>query len=213
MPSNEGLRMLVRQSPLTVEEWYTLIELRRQRMKPFLDMFTLPELGALKCLKMESGLHGLGDRLIATVGDERFSLKTQGIFCSQPRSAVDRVKNSGYREGFGGINVPDGTMRVWGLIRSGHWVLVTIDFVGEPGYKDRGYERATGVDIVESSLPAILEWTKENPEEILRALGQVIKTWTERRREMYEQMEALAFSVRADEMILSLIDERVRLSE
>ena len=206
MPSTKGLEVFVRKNQLIDEEWFGLIEARRELIKPHLDSFTLPELGTLECMRSETSFtHMLRLDIATTIGDERFSLKTQGILRIQPWSAVERIPNSGHRPPPGGVNCPDGTMRVWGLTRSGLWVLVTIGFVGENGYKDRGYERARTVEIVETDLPAIATKTKEKPQRMWKELGKVIKGFAEHRKSLYNQALNLAQMVEVEELAFSLI--------
>lgn len=205
MPSTKGLEVFVRKNQLADEEWFGLIEARRELIKPHLDSFTLPELGMLECMQSDNFMHMLRYDVSTTTGDERFSLKTQGIFRMQSWSAVERIPNSGYCAPPGGVNCPDGTMRVWGLTRSGLWVLVTIGFVGERGYKDRGYERAKTVEIVETDLPTIAAKTNEKPQRMWEELGKVIKGFAGHRNALYNQALNLARMVEVEELALSLI--------
>ncbi len=208
MPSTKGLEVFVRKNQLADEEWFGLIEARRELIKPHLDSFTLPELGALECMRSElSFTHMLRLDISTTTGDERFSLKTQGIFHIQPWSAVERIPNSGYRPWSDYVNCPDGTMRIWGLTRSGLWVLVTIGFVGEDGYKGRGYERARAVQVAEAGLSTIVAKTKEKPQRMWEELGKVIKGFTEHRKSLYNQALNLARMVEVEELAFSLIPE------
>jgi|GEM_PF-2540718 len=207
MPStNKGLKILIRKNKLNDKEWLDLIEARRQLILPHLDSFTLPELASVPCLRSEiSFTHELRFDKPTLTGDNRFSLKIQGIFRKQPYSAIKRISNSGYQASPGGVSCPDGTMLVWGLTRSGLWILVTIDFVGEAGYKDRGYERATTVEIVESDLSTIVAKTKEEPWQMWNELGRAIKGWRERRKSLYHEALALAQMVETEELALSLV--------
>ncbi|MBZ9578220.1 hypothetical protein KJA13_04325 [Patescibacteria group bacterium] len=200
--------MLVRKHPPSDEEWLDLIEARRSLIKPHLDSFTLPKLGELKCLRTESWTegHDLYDALtirdtLTVTGDTRFSLKTQGIF-RRPWSGIQRIPNSGYRAPGGGC--PDGTMYIWGLTRAGQWILAKVEFKGEPGYKKRGYERATRVHIEESDLATIIAKTKSTSEEIWRELGKAIKDWTKARHQLYRRAREIARIIRIEELALSL---------
>lgn len=206
MPSTKGLEMFVRKNQFVDEEWFGLIEARHELIKPHLKSFTLPELGELECMGNAFNVtHMLKLDVSTTTGDERFSLKTQGIFRTQQYSAVERVPNSGYRPPPGGVKCPDGTMQVWGLTRSGLWVLVTIGFVGEEGYKGHGYERARTVKIVETDLPTIVARTKEKPQWVWEELGKVIKGFAEHRKSLYNQALGLARMVEVEEFAFSLI--------
>ncbi len=206
MPSTDGLEGFVRKDQLTNEEWLGLIEARRSLIKPHLDTFTLPELGSLQCLRSETSFtHALNLDVSATIGDERFSLKTQGLFYEQPWSAEERIPNSGACRDPGDCPCPDGVKRIWGLTRSGLWVLVTVSFVGEEGYKNRGYEKAYTVEIQEVDLPTIVAITKEKPQKMWLKLGEAIKKWAGFRKGLYDQALGLAQAVEAEELMFSLI--------
>lgn len=200
MPSTNGLATLIRNTSLTREEWFELIELRRDTIRPYLDSMTLPELGDLKCLHSEGFERELRFSAATITGDKLLaSLKTQGIFFSPP-SAVERIPNSGFRPEPGGCTTPNGTRWVWGLTRRGLWVLVTVTFVGEPGYKDRGSERATEINVVQSNLPAIAAKVKEEPQRMWERLGEFIKRVAAHRKALSDHAAELARMVEFEEM-------------
>lgn len=207
MPSTQGLEMLIRQNPLTDQEWFDLIEGRRKLIKPHLDSFTLKELGSLPCLNSEGGsLHELGWDISKTKGDERFSLKTQGIF-HRPYSAIERIPIPKAVHNNAPPYWDGGTMQIWGLTRSGLWVLATVNFIDKSGYKDRGRERATDIQIVESDLPTIVAKTKETPRWIWMSLGQTIKEWSEHRRLLHNQALNITRMIEIEELALSLVNQ------
>ena len=209
MPSTKGLEVFVRKDRIADEEWLDLIEARRELIKPHLDSFTLPELGSVKCLRNENFMHELRFDISTSTGDPRFSLKTQGVFSMQPWGAVERIPNSGYRPWptDGHVNCPDGIIQIWGLTRSGLWVLITVEFIGKEGYKDRGYERANTVHIVEADLPTIIAKTKEKPQRMWEQLGNVIRSFAVHRKWLYDQASYLVWTVEAEELALSLISK------
>jgi len=196
MPSTKGLETFVRKKQITDEEWDDLIEDRRELIKPHLDFFTLPELGSLFCVKDgESCQHELKYDVSVSTGDPRFSLKTQGIFRKQPWCSVKQPSIDRY-----------GTMRVWGLARSGLWVLVTIGFIEED--KDsHGFKvgRAINVDIVESDLSTIVRETNQEPQLIWEELGKAIQGWAESRKQIYDKALDLSLMVQFEELAFSLI--------
>lgn len=198
MPSTRGLGVLVRENKLTDEEWFGLIEARRELIKPHLDSFTLQELGSLRCMRNRDSYSSLLRLDVSTsTGDERFSLKTQGVFWLIAR---EQIPNPGWPD------YPNGTKRVWGLTRSGLWVLVTIGFVTERGYKERGYERAKTVEVIEADMPTIATKTKCKPRWMWKKLGEAIEGFAERRRSLYNQALGLARLVQIEELALSLFD-------
>lgn len=206
MPSTEGLEVLVRKVPLTDEEWLGLVAARRELIKPHLDSLTLPELGSLSCMRSETNFtHELRWDALTLLGDERFSLKTQGIFRVQPWSVVEKIPNSGFRPEPGCTPCPDGMKQVWGLTRSGLWVLAAISFVDQAGYKGRGYERARTIEIQEVDLPTIVAKTKEKPQRMWEELGKAIRGFADHREWLYEQARNLARMVAVEELALSLV--------
>ena len=199
MPSTKGVEVFIRKNPLTDKEWLGLIEARRELIKPYLDSITLPELGSLECLKIDTYMHALNNNAPSLTEDEQLSLKTQGLFFKQPRSVVKEISGKGCLFSSGGITW------VWGLTRSGLWVLVTINFIGELGYKNRGYERAETVEIVESDLSTIVAITKEEPQQMWKELGETIKGFAEHHKPLYNQMLRLAQMVEIEELALELV--------
>lgn len=206
MLSTKSLEILVRQHPLTDDDWIQLIEGRRELIKPHLDAFTLPTLGALKCLKIEHWLNDLG-HWKATDGDERFSIQTQGLFFLQPHSAMVYNLNREHRCMPGDALPGTGIKKAWGLTRSGQWVIVTIGFVRSSGYKGRGREDVTDVCVDESDVPAILAETKTPAKEVWQALGQAVKNLAEQRKRLYVQARTLANMVDVDELLLRFVPE------
>src|SRR3989338_6453267 len=55
MPSSKGFKMFLRKEKLTEDEWFEMIEARREMIKPHLNSFSLQELGRLKCLDGDNG--------------------------------------------------------------------------------------------------------------------------------------------------------------
>ncbi len=207
MPNTEGLELLARKKPLTAGEWHQLIEARHSLIKPHLNSFTLSELGDLKCLRTETFSHELRFDSPTLIGDERFSLKTQGIF-DRPYSGIQRIPDSGFRGAPGEGSIPDGKMYIWGLTRNALWVLVEVTFKGEVRYKRRGYEKAETVDIQESDLITIVDMTKTELEEIWKHLGETVKGWVQSREHLYNVALELGRIVEIEELILSTIQDR-----
>ena len=186
MHVNKSFRLFFRGRPITTEDWCFAIEACRELIMPHLGTFGLPELRTLHCLADGTSTHDLGKDAVVVSGDNRFSLITPGIFCKQNFSAVERITGSGFTTSTR-CNYSNGTLRIWGLTESGLWVLVTVGFIGESGYKDRGYEKAKTVNIIEASLPDIIAATKEHPQKVWKGLYTAINNWTAHRKELYEQ--------------------------
>lgn len=183
-----GLSYLVRREPLGEEEWLGLIEARHSLIHTYLKDFRLHELGKMHCLMNANDMHGLSDDCPQVTGDMRFSLETKGIFRCQPFDFIERMPGSGYCPiSQWSINVPNGTMLIWGLTESGCWVLVEVNFKGEEGYKGRGYERATDVIILETQLSKIPNKTGEKLENIWKELGREVERWVNFRNYLYRE--------------------------
>jgi hypothetical protein len=200
------LQILVRNQALTPDDLLALIEARRVAILPYLDRFTLSELGSVKILRNESFAHELKTDNPHITGDEKFSLRTQGIFRAQPWKEIQRFLGTGYQPGNGGVAVPNGIAVVWGLTRAGEWMLAEVHYHGEAGYKWRGYERAHTVHIRVVELVDVLQRTKETPEKILKALGEEVRAWVNHRRGLYNAAKALGDRISNEDMLFDLID-------
>ncbi len=186
------LSILVPHQPITFEEWLLLIEARRAEIAPYLDTFTLPPIGTSIKLRSEvSQTHDLHVDGPEMVGLTRSS---QGLFRSQDWKDVERRVGTGYAPDrhSGHVACPDGTLKAWGLLRENKWVLVTVDFVGEPGYRDRGYERAVHVEVREVDINTLLRETKVGPRVIWDELENLVLTWLQQAKSRYENLQHLA---------------------
>lgn len=159
----------------------------------------MPTLGQCKCLSTE-GVYGheLGPDNPEVSGEANFTLKTQGIF-SWPHSGCQRIPNKGVE------GCPGGVIYVWGLARDNQWLLAKVDFKGEWGYKERGYERAEAVEIERSDIRSIVAKTKTTPKKIWEELGRAVKEWAERRGALYETAFHFANEVKKEEELISFI--------
>jgi hypothetical protein len=192
MPSTEGLRMLVRGRKIDARQWVGMIEARGKLIKSHLDSFTLSELGDEILGERRKFLEAIAPNALKVAGDKQFSLKTQGIFCKSSFSGWERVPESGPSEFW--------MTRVWGLTRSGKWILATIEHRGK-----RGYQEPTNVEIIEADVPMIISRTKENPKELWEKLGNAVKIFAKNRKRLYDEAENIASMVRIEELAFSLI--------
>jgi hypothetical protein len=204
MLPKETLAILTRKEALTDTDWFDLIEARRAAIKTYLDTFTLPTLGDLHCMRSSNGLHTLTQDFPRQAPEEQrlFWLKTQGLFYTQPHSAIEYKAGTGHQPGLGGVPYPDGVLQIWGLTRSGKWVVATVEFVGEAGYKDRGRQRATALSISECEIQDLLEKTKESPQVVWNSLGDSVKAWAERRQRLANEAQRLAHMIEIEELVM-----------
>lgn len=200
MPSTkDALELLCRKTPLSDQDWLELIERRREDIRPHLGTFTLSTLGRVECLKTESFTHAIRDNSPECVGGSEFDLNTQGIFCTRYGSRIETGR--GIVAPPGGINVPDGVQYIWGLTRNAQWILAGVSYIGEYGYKGRGYERATRVEIEETIILKIAAVCKYTYREIWQELGKEIHKWAAKRKALYEDALALSQACEIEETV------------
>jgi hypothetical protein len=181
-------------------------------MKPHLNKVTLREVGAIEFAG--SNGKGFGHKIrednpqLVNHGDERLSLKTQGIFFHAHLASTE-VPNSGYQPrkiGRDGLSIPNGERLFWGLTRSGEWIVIIISYTGEEGPDRLGYERARGVEILLPDARITVDMSKETLREAWRRLGLTIREWMRSREKLYKQACALSAIVGYEETVLSLIE-------
>lgn len=199
---NNAWFFLVRQTPLTEEEWYGLLEARRLSLLPYLNSFTLRKLGdALIGRRRRDGAHLrmlLRENNPLVVADKGLSLDTQGIFS-------DNVGEFKDREGeptLSGLSWGRYKAFSWGLTRSGAWVLIEIEyetkrFVGEE------VQRVS----IRKANPRIIiaEGASGNSFRIWRELGQEVRRWYRSRLQLYQEAEKLLIRVKEEETGVSWV--------
>jgi len=207
MPTDKdtALRILLRKNKIRKEEWLKLIEARRLLIKQHLNSFTLTELGKTKCLKKNSDRYDY--KLCAELDfddpkiisdDDRLSLDIQGIFYPQSWNKIeyDFPPSQGF---------PGGTKQIWGLARSGDWIITEVVFTGAAGYKDCKYETAKTVKIEKTNLTIIIARTGEEPIDIWRKIGEAVKNWKKKRKELYDKAREIENVIKTEDKVLSLI--------
>ncbi len=170
-------------------------------IKPFLDHITLPALGDLNCLHhADNWRHALNADTPEVTGDKGHSLKTQGVFRTQ---WWENIKYKPYEKG--DPLARSGTVLVWGISRSGKWVLATVRFIGSDKRHSRGWEEAKTVVIEKVALAQLLARTKEPPERIWKELGDVVKGWAAYHKSLFEDTLQLAQTFEMEEAALSCV--------
>lgn len=204
----KAMKILVRDSQFNYGEWPALLESRRVLAKQLLSSGDLPTLGELVCLRHEWFRHSISTDFSLNFNTAVEVLGTKGIFKIQPWESFEYVPNSGYQPGLGGLQCRDGLKRAWGLTSSNEWVVVEIRFVGQSGYKGRGYERAVEVKIIKVDLGEMLAQTIVNPRAVWDALGEAIRVWEKHRRDLYESAANIAKIAEAeDSMLFAVLEE------
>lgn len=209
MPWTESLEILVRNGPLNEGDWLGLVAARRNLIVPHLDKFTLSELGELKCIRSEEGhYHEILRDNPKVRGDNRFSLKTQGIFQQAWKAIEQDPQDMVNIYPAGVVNLAGGTIVVWGLTRDGAWIVAHIAYVAELGYKSRLRHRAELIDIDKVDLLTLISLTREEPRKIWQLLGEAVKRWRENRKMLYEHARYIAGMVETEELVVDLISIR-----
>src|SRR5436305_845108 len=139
MPPTKALEMLIPSRKLKPGDWYDLVEARRAVIAPHLDSFTLGKIADVKCLLSQGHYKGLNP--CRYLGEEGFSLDTQGIF-GYSKQSKQKYQTGQFAFPDSGPHarghlVHDGHCYVWGLTRKAAWLLAKVNFRGDPGYKDR----------------------------------------------------------------------------
>jgi hypothetical protein len=197
-----GLGALVPRRPVSDRKVRQLVGTRLKLISRELPKMRLPKLDETECLAGESSwplsLRGNPESVTAPKG---LSLQTRGLFKLQPYEAIEYLPNSGFQPPRGEVARPNGTKRLWGLTENGDWVVVTIEVVGEPGYKRRGRERAASIVIEKVTLNRMLAITKAPATQVWCELGQLIKRYAAQRYQEYRDAKELADVVEAENLV------------
>lgn len=198
-----GAELLLRKTPIGVTEWVTLVEGLRKMIKPHLDKFSLSTVGEFECLTSEGHRHAIADNGPEVVADGPLGLGTRGIFAIGETSYdTESRRTTLYRDEQVTLG---GTTRVWGLTRNGEWVICVVEFKHEPGYKNRGYDRAIMVTI-RKSTPAEVIRVAGSPKRVWHLLARTVAEWTEARYRLYRQADELLSAVRAASSAIKQIE-------
>ena len=210
MPRTDGLSLFLRTGPLSPDEQLQLLETRRLLLKPHLDSILLPKLGDVECLRSEvSFTHRIAMDLPEVLEGSR-GLGLRGIFGVQPWEHMLRFANTGYRASPGGVDCPDGVIRLWGLTRDAEWIVASIGFKGQEGYKGRGYEKAATLIIEQIPAFVMLEKTGTRAVDIWRALGKFAATLRQNREAAFQTADKLARIMAAEEQVFEMLQSRSR---
>ena len=197
----DTLKILTNRKPLSTDEWYELIEARKELIGPYLDRFTLRELRSVDCLYHEGHFGPLG--YAKTVRSRAgLSLETQGLFGHDFKSRKKTGLERGVHTWYADTRIPaNGKLSIWGLTRKKQWIIAIVSYEGSAGYKDRGREDPTQVRIEEVALPAMVKLSRCKPKEIWLALGEQFRQFVEIRRAQYEDMRSKADDMVVEDML------------
>ncbi len=162
--------------------WLTYLENFRLRLKSELNRFTLDNIGKCGHLRDgEYGSHKLSEDNPVLVGNNKFSLSTQGIFDAEILSPTQQQLPK--KEG---VSVK----MFWGLTRNAEWVKVEYYFLTK-GRK----EVATMVNIRETDLEKLFKMefhlTEVTPIKVWTLLYYQVKEWHRKREELFRHSKSL----------------------
>jgi hypothetical protein len=171
---------------------------------------TLKSLGDLKMVNDYFNQHDLKRDTPWISGQDRFDLDTRGIFPSDDSWAG--ISDTEYHRNERGLTVAT-TERLWGFTRNNEWISIEvyITYSQEP-YKHAGrtekVARARKVFIREASFPEICDFTKRTPEYFWKRFGDIIKSWTSQRKELYRQAQDLQEQILQEDELLNYVSKK-----
>ena len=185
MPSRKLTEMVPRHE-FTQACWIALAEERRAMIKSLLSRFTLERLGAVSCLR--KGRYGTGtlkdDSPIVEPGSLASGLNTEGIWS---KSFPSRMPGSSWNG-------------LWGLGRSGSWILVKLDIK-----HDGGDERARRVDVREVEITELVSDLGVYPYNLWNRLAGQVNEWEVEHEKRYGSLKHLAETFRDDYALVRLL--------
>jgi hypothetical protein len=192
--NNVGLDLLVRRTPLDDGEWTTLIEVLCARIKPYLDSVTLFELGKVVILGSEPTVwHPLNNdnpEVSGTAGS--LGLNTQGAFFRSTQEKEVRTASC------------DKTVHIWGIGRSGLWILADVD-IKINGSIGESYEQASMVRISHKPIDELVQAAEISFELVWEALVGTLVEWKQALESRLDQIQRLYAEVQVYQLMLSRI--------
>jgi hypothetical protein len=208
---NKITEILTRDTPLSREEWMSLIKARCWEMQSMLDKQTLDSLGRLHLMRTMYS----EDKKFLLSDDPTFGgdvplrvhpLEMQGIFFIGSVESVfyshrgryaDCLKRNGW----------SGHKHLGCLTRDGKWAIIRIDFVGikTKGIEVVGDEKAKHVNITFSSLEDLMATVSLTPKNILDGMNAAVLKWTEAAKGRYDALSSWAERIKSQSHALSYV--------
>jgi hypothetical protein len=178
---SDGLKVLVRQDPLTSEDWVALLESRRQQIKPMMKIMTLPPLA-------EVSYRGRWLR------DRNYLLMDESAWASQIIAGQDWAELDEDHE------------RTWLLTRKGawHWLVIGLDPQSRWRRQSTGQSRERPLVTValEPATPHDFAAAGLDLRRIWQSLERLVAGWLDRRRQQLKAVEGLAAQMEAESAAL-----------
>ena len=231
----KGLAILARQNPLTENDWLSLLEERRDLLKPHMRNMSLKTLGDLKIvhddinrgagngrtLRMGALVGKTLDRppynqylnpeeLKNVTGGPRFSLDTRGIFAND-----EIFYNGHYHWDFirehDTLPATGQIIRFWGLTRDSDWIKAEcLTEVASPMRKDDDEKRVRvkHLTITESNPQEICQFCHVTLRWLWEQLGDTVEAWFKHRQEILAQTNTLVSMIRQEKSLISIIEPK-----
>lgn len=192
---------LIRHEPLTLEDWYSLLETRRSNVNPYLNTITLRRLGDTDFFQGFSNAHELelNDHIVNVSSHYGLSLASQGIFGGIATRAMEGSQ-------FG--NGPDTLRTFWGLTRDGRWMLGNVCSARLPVKHGSGrqLDEIYQVNLTDARLDAFpFVAGTFTPRQVWDTLGRLIYEWRKRYQETLEQADRISEQFLHEDELVKLI--------
>ncbi|MDD5068826.1 MAG: hypothetical protein PHS53_03895 [Candidatus Pacebacteria bacterium] len=194
MPSfkkDELGKLIVKGGLSTEARFLSLLDELRNNMKPYLDTVSLAKLSEFKCLKDYVWEREVGRSVITGYEDGKSTADIQGIFGKGEKISIP---DTGHRYS-SGTYLCNGTIPIWGLSRSGDWLLVNVSIVGAAGYKNRGTEVVQAVRVDRVNITDLVKGVRLDPIQIWNQLVRTTQEWAESRERLWKTMLELRAQV------------------
>jgi len=193
---------LARRSELTEEDWFELLERRRNIVKEHLRDMTLKPIEDVRFFHDYFGGQSIRTRgplneFIPRFGPPRFTQETRALFPDDSNwagvSTIEhhRTSESAAHEKTGGYSIAPETHRFWGLTRNNEWIgiQVHVEMTYEPYKRHDRFEqvaRPKELKINEYPIKELCCFVKKPPRSLWLRLGEAMKQWAEHRKALYQ---------------------------
>lgn len=181
-----GLRLLARQEKLTPEDWYSLLESRRQLLADYAREMPLGSIGELNQV---NGFH-VDVTLGGIWSDPGFICKYEGV------GERERLREKAF--------FPVRPMhtrcadllitRWWALTRNGQWLLIEVEYL----------DGKIILRVSKSTPEDMLVKCAVTPSQMFYRLAEYVTEWRKRREILLEAANSVAYIVRAEHQMLEL---------
>jgi hypothetical protein len=181
-----GLRLLARQEKLTHEDWYSLLESRRQLLADYAREMPLGSIGELNQI---NGFH-VDVTLNGIWSDPQFKCRCEGV------GGHERLREKAFLpvRPMRSRCVDQLITRWWALTRNGHWLLIEVEYL----------DGRVILRVSKSTPEDMLVKCAVTPSQMFYRLAEYVKEWRKRREILLEAANSVAYIVSAEHQMLEL---------